>query len=287
VSTTIRRPNRATALVWVLVVVAACSGGSGAPVVPSTGTSSAPASAAAGSDALPAATPIASEPVASGAVTGTDDASRTVALLDELAALDDPTLEELVAWFDKAFDERIADETIPAFFDYVRAREALYQAVQYGGSIRQPLADLLETRNAIAALAGIAAATPRPSAAATPKPDRGSYARPTEAQWKALIKDPEGSAGQRYRIASCISGQVGLDAVIGQSWPTWRTDYWEGGESVFTADEEIILAIASSSARRLDAFVTVVGWYTLEFRGGDEVPQFQLDDFEEPRACME
>jgi hypothetical protein len=229
-----------------------------------------------------------SEPVASGgAVSGTDDASRTVALLDELAALEDPTLEELVAWFDKAYDVRIADETIPAFFDYVMARERLFQAVQNGESIRKPMADLLETRNPIAALAGIAAATPRPSVAATPKPDRGDYARPTEAEWAAVIKDPEASAGRHYLVASCIGGQVGLDAIIGESWPTWRVDYWEGDETVFTADEETIMVIVGSSTKRLDAYVTVVGWYALEFRGGERVPHFRLDDHEEPRGCMQ
>ena len=284
-------PIRRTAVLGIIVVVAACGGATGNPdgsTASSSAASSAPASGDPASSVGPSASSAtASEPAASAAALEGDDATRTVALLDDLAALEDPTLEQLVDWFDRAYDDRLQDETIPVFFAYVMAREQLFQAVQNGESIKQPMADLLDTRNPIAALAGIAAATPRATAAPTPKPDRADYAKPSKAEWAAIIADPEAHLGERYVIASCIATPVALDAMLGQSWPTWRVDYWEGNETAFSSDEETIMAIAGSSTKRIDAYVTVAGTYALDFRGGELVPHFQLDDVDPPRGCME
>jgi len=275
----------------ILLVATGCSGGtSGSTASPGQASVPAAGSAAPSSGAASLA-PSASAPAATSdaSIVYTDDtadgaAHLAVAALDRLAAMDDPSTAQLVDWLNgvASFNRSWG---VPELEQYVQAVQDLVLPLQSGESTRSAVAALVALRNPIAATIGVAAATPRPTAAPTPKPVLADYQKPSKAEWAKVVKDPEAAIGKKLHIAACIGGPASLTALIGNASPEWRQDYWEGNEAAFTADEETVKQI-TQTGKRLDAYVTVAGWYAVEFRGGDKVPSFTLDDYKN-RDCLE
>ena len=128
----------------------------------------------------------ASESAASAAAPEGDDATRTVALLDDLAALElSSTLEQLVDWFDRAYNDRLQERRpvfrLPA---HARARRTPTNARDHATRSTPPSPASLPRRRA--------------TADPDPQPIDADYAKPSrKAEWTGSTR-PRGPAGLAY-----------------------------------------------------------------------------------------
>lgn len=123
-------------------------------------------------------------------------------------------------------------------------------------------------------------ATPTPVAPPPPPPGKDQYGTIGERDWALLVKNPDGSIGQRiiiYAQVTQFDAATGTTTFRANGFPAQQSYYWDGDNIMINGSAGLLAGVVEDDILKIYATADGSLTYSTQIGGSTTVPEFTAD----------